>query len=98
MKSLLIALFAFSSIAGYSATGKCVSEATTYSLFHVQELYQVPLSEITVNSVSGNAEVRGVDGYVALGVSVSLPSGQKLRVIPMMTPACVLVDVRAFED
>ena len=98
MKSFLIALLAFSPIAGFSAQGKCVPEATTYSIFHVHELYQVPLSDITVESISGNAEVRGVDGYVALGVKVSLPSGQKLRVIPMMTPACVLVDIRAFED
>lgn len=98
MKTIMIALMCLASTLAYSAEKKCVARATLYSVNYVQQVYQVALEDITVNAVNGNAEVPGVGGYVALGVNISLASGQTMTVIPMMTPGCVLVDINVFED
>ena len=98
MKTMTVALMCLVSSIAYSAEKKCVARATLYSVNYVQQIYQVPMADITVNAVNGNAEVPGIGGFVALGVNISLASGQTMTVIPMMTPACVLVDINVFED
>lgn len=95
MKSLVIGLMALLPLSGFAANTTCVAEASHYAVTYVNQFYQ---QNATVVSVSGNAENRGPDGYVALGVKVALEDGSSLRVISMMTPGCRLVDIMAFED
>lgn len=99
MKTMIIALMAFTPFLGHSAENNtCFFRATQYSFNYVIKNYNVESQDITVTSINGNAEIPGPDGFVALGVSLSLSTGQKLTVIPMMTPACMLVDINAFEE
>lgn len=99
MKTIIIALMAFAPLLGHSAEKKCASRATEYSVNYVKQIYQVTDEDITVGTISGNAEVPGVGGFVALGVSISLSTGLKMTVVPMMKPySCELVDINAFEE
>lgn len=99
MKSIIITLMALAPFLSHSAENNtCVFRATQYSVNYVIKNYNVEAKDITVMSINGNAELPGADGFVALGVSLSLSTGQKLTVIPMMTPACMLVDINAFEN
>jgi len=99
MKTIIIVLMAFAPLLGHSAEKKCASRATEYSINYVKQIYQVAGEDITVGNISGNAEVPGVGGFVALGVSISLSTGLRMTVIPMMKPySCELVDIHAFEE
>ena len=95
MKSLMIGLIALLPLSGFAANTTCVEEASYYAVTYIEKAYE---QKATVLSVAGNAENRGPDGYVALGVKVALEDGSSLRVISMMTPGCILVDIMAFED
>ena len=95
MKSLIIGLITFLPFSAFAGNTTCVAEASHYAVSYVNEFYK---QNATVKSVSGNAENRGPDGYVALGVKVALEDGSSLQVISMMTPGCRLVDIMAFEE
>lgn len=94
MKTLIIGLMALLPFSSFAANTTCVAEAKEYAVSYVEKAYE---QKAVVESVSGNAENRGPDGYVALGVKVVLEDGSSLRVISMMTPGCILVDIMAFE-
>ncbi|WPU65914.1 hypothetical protein [Peredibacter starrii] len=94
MKTFIVGLITLLPFSSFAANTTCVKDASEYAISYVEKFYN---QKAVVDSVSGNAENRGPDGYVALGVKVALEDGSSLRVISMMTPGCVLVDIMAFE-